>query len=214
MTQTRWRELAAVPITVAAIAFVASYAWRVIADLERPLGTVTLTVMGVAWAMFVVDFIVNVALAPDRRRYFVTHLHEFLIVLLPALSPLRLLQFIAVLVIMQRAATNLRERVVYYTAGSALLLVVIAAIAVLDVERDAPGATITSFGNALWWALVTITTVGYGDFTPVTVLGRMIAAGLMVCGIALLSTGAGTVASWLLDRGRGASQPGQPPLPR
>jgi len=81
---------------------------------------------------------------------------------------------------------------------------------VLDVERDAQDATITSFGNALWWAIVTITTVGYGDFTPVTVLGRLIAAWLMVCGIALLSTGAGAVASWLLDRGKAQTQPAGP----
>ena len=49
--------------------------------------------------------------------------------------------------------------------------------------------------------MVTITTVGYGDLTPVTVLGRTIATGLMVCGIALPSTGASSVASWLFERG-------------
>jgi voltage-gated potassium channel len=52
---------------------------------------VTLVVMGIVWAMFAVDFTVNLVLAPRRGRYFITHLHEFLIVLLPALAPLRLL---------------------------------------------------------------------------------------------------------------------------
>lgn len=173
-----------------------------IADLDPPLSTVTLVVMGGAWVIFVIDYVVNIALATNRGRYFLTHLHEFLIVLLPALAPLRLLQFIAILAVVYRAANNLRERVVYYASGSAALLVFVASNTVLDVERDAEGATITSFGNALWWAIVTITTVGYGDFTPVTMLGGLIAAGLMVCGIALLSAGAGTGASWLLDRGR------------
>jgi len=202
MTQTRWRSVMALPLMIGAIAFASSYAWRVIADLEPPLGTLTLVVMAVSWLLFVVDFFVNIALAPQRDHYVRTHLHELLIVLLPVISPLRLLVFIAMLGVVVRYAGRLRERVVLYAIGSAALLTFVAAVAVLDVERDAQGATITSFGNAVWWAIVTITTVGYGDLVPVTIPGRIIAAVLMVCGIALLSTGAGTVASWLLDRGR------------
>lgn len=91
MDQTRWRQLTKLPVTIAGIGFVASYSWRVIADLDQPYDTVTLVVMGIVWAMFAVDFTVNLVLAPRRGMYFITHLHEFLIVLLPALAPLRLL---------------------------------------------------------------------------------------------------------------------------
>ncbi|WP_237358201.1 potassium channel family protein [Rathayibacter tritici] len=60
-----------------------------------------------------------------------------------------------------------------------------ASLAVLDAERDTPGALITTFDQALWWAFVTITTVGYGDLYPVTGTGRFIAAGIMLGGIAM-----------------------------
>jgi voltage-gated potassium channel len=81
-----------------------------------------------------------------------------------------------------------------------MLLVFVAALAVLDAERSAPGATITTFGNALWWAFVTITTVGYGDFTPITITGRLIAGALMLGGVALLGIVTATLASWIVER--------------
>lgn len=73
-------------------------------------------------------------------------------------------------------------------------------MAVLETEREAPDASITSFGDALWWALTTVTTVGYGDHLPVTARGRLVAAALMVGGIALLGVVTATFASWLIDR--------------
>lgn len=69
----------------------------------------------------------------------------------------------------------------------------------LDAEENEPGANITNFGDALWWALTTITTVGYGDHYPTTLLGRLVAGGLMVGGIAVLGVVTASVASWLMD---------------
>jgi voltage-gated potassium channel len=60
------------------------------------------------------------------------------------------------------------------------------ALGVYVVERDAPGTTITNLGDAFWWAVVTVTTVGYGDIYPVTLEGRMIAIVVMIVGIAIL----------------------------
>jgi voltage-gated potassium channel len=80
----------------------------------------------------------------------------------------------------------LRGRVVPYVAASAALLVFVGALAVLDVEQSAPDAKILTFGDAIWWAVATITTVGYGDMYPVTPLGRMVAGALMMGGIAVL----------------------------
>jgi voltage-gated potassium channel len=76
----------------------------------------------------------------------------------------------------------------------------VAALAVLDAERDAPNATITNFGDALWWAVTTITTVGYGDRYPVTTEGRLIAGALMVAGIALVGVITASLASWFVQR--------------
>lgn len=73
------------------------------------------------------------------------------------------------------------------------------ALAVLDVEANAPESNLTSFGDAVWWAMTTITTVGYGDHYPVTVLGRCVAAGLMIGGVAVLGVVTAAVASWMVQ---------------
>lgn len=70
----------------------------------------------------------------------------------------------------------------------------------LTVERGASGSTITDFGTALWWAFVTVTTVGYGDFSPVTFQGKIIAVVLMFTGIALIGIVTATLASWIVDQ--------------
>jgi voltage-gated potassium channel len=89
--------------------------------------------------------------------------------------------------------------VAIYVAGGAALLVFCASLAVLDAERSNPNSNIKSFGDAVWWAITTMTTVGYGDHYPVTGLGRVVAFGLMVGGVALLGTVSATLASWLIE---------------
>ena len=79
------------------------------------------------------------------------------------------------------------------------LLAFCAALAVLDAERSSPDANITDFGDAIWWAITTMTTVGYGDRYPVTSVGRLVAFGLMIGGIALFGTVTATLASWLVE---------------
>jgi len=89
--------------------------------------------------------------------------------------------------------------VAVYIAGGASLLAFCAALAVLDAERASPDANIVDFGDAIWWAVTTMTTVGYGDRFPVTGTGRLVAFGLMIGGIALLGTVTATLASWLVE---------------
>jgi voltage-gated potassium channel len=84
-------------------------------------------------------------------------------------------------------------------AGGASLLAFVAALAVLDVERSSPDANIGDFGDAIWWAVTTMTTVGYGDHYPVTGIGRAVGFGLMLGGIALLGAVTATLASWLVE---------------
>lgn len=73
------------------------------------------------------------------------------------------------------------------------------ALAVYNCEHSAPGATIRTFGDSVWWAAATLSTVGYGDVTPVTPWGRVIAVAMMGCGIALLGAVTGSFSSWLLQ---------------
>jgi len=67
------------------------------------------------------------------------------------------------------------------------------------IERDSSGSNIHSYGDAVWWAMETITTVGYGDHHPITVPGRWIAAGLMVIGVALVGVITATVVTWFFS---------------
>jgi len=73
---------------------------------------------------------------------------------------------------------------------------------VTSVERDAAEANIASFGDGLWWALTTMTTVGYGDRFPVTLEGRLVAAALMLAGIAVLGVLTASIAAWFLSQFR------------
>jgi voltage-gated potassium channel len=79
----------------------------------------------------------------------------------------------------------------------ALLMVIFCSIAILQVENS-PNSNIHTAEDAIWWAFVTVTTVGYGDKYPVTTEGRIIAGMLMVTGVGLFGTFTGFIASWFL----------------
>jgi voltage-gated potassium channel len=202
MTAQRWERLTSWPLTGLALAFLLAYAWPIL-DPSLPGGarTVTSTFTTVAWLAFAVDYAVRIALADRRWHYVLHHPLDLAVVALPMLRPLRLLRLVTLLSVLNRhAGSALRGRVVSYTIGSAVMLSGIAALAVLDAERRAPQANITGIGDALWWSLTTMTTVGYGDLFPVTTTGRLVGAGLMLGGIALLGVVTATIASWLVDR--------------
>jgi voltage-gated potassium channel len=88
----------------------------------------------------------------------------------------------------------------------AILLVIFSAIGILQVEND-PNSNIKTAEDAIWWAYVTITTVGYGDKFPVTTEGRIIAAILMTTGVGLFGTFTALVASWFVVDNKSTSQP-------
>lgn len=70
----------------------------------------------------------------------------------------------------------------------------------LDAERRSADPTIVTLSDALWWSLTTMTTVGYGDLYPTTLEGRLIAATLMLSGIALLGVVTASIAAWFVER--------------
>ena len=130
------------------------------------------------------------------RRYIVRHPLDVLSVLVPQLRPLRLLAIFT-------SGTRLMTAKGALATGqivvlSVVLLTWVSAVAVFNAEMGVPGSDIVTFGDALWWAVVTMTTVGYGDFTPVSAAGRAIAVVLMVVGIALLGVITASVASWFV----------------
>ncbi|QGN50864.1 potassium channel family protein [Micromonospora sp. WMMD558] len=205
---TRWERVTALPLTVLSLVFLAAYAAPILdpqlgAGWRRACQLTTLAI----WLLFWLDIGVRFVQQPDRRRFVREHLFDLAVLLLPVLRPLRALRLVTVvLTLSRRTEIWVRGRLGVYVAATTLLLVVVAALAVLDAERYAPDSSITSYGDALWWAAVTITTVGYGDFYPVTTEGRFVAVGLMIGGIGLIGFVTGSLATWIVDRVSGRGQ--------
>lgn len=159
----------------------------------------------VIWLVFAADLLLRARFSERWFRYLVSHPVDVVVVALPALRPLRVLRVFAathVLISKSGQLSILRTTQAITTATS--LLVLVGALTVLDAEREGDDPTIVTFGDALWWSLTTVTTVGYGDMTPVTGTGRAVAAALMLVGISLLGAITASVAAWFIDRTRPA----------
>ncbi|MGA8331344.1 MAG: potassium channel family protein [Mycobacterium sp.] len=200
-TLQRWERRAEWPLAGAAITFLVLFSTQV---LDQPHGRQAHIVWAVDWAiwgLFVLDYFVRLYLATNRWHWFRQHLLDFAIVTLPLLRPLRLLRLLVLIEVLQKAVGDaFRGRIVIYTVSGVLLLIYTASLAVFDKERYQHGATITSFGKALWWSTTTVTTVGYGDVYPVTNTGRAIAVLLMLGGIGLVGVVTAALASWIIER--------------
>jgi voltage-gated potassium channel len=197
----RWERRVEVPLLLLALAFLVAYAWPVLdTSLDRDLRGGLDDVAWAVWAVFVADYAVRVYLA-RTWSYVIRHWYDVPLIALPMLRPLRVLRVLAFARMVNRSATGgLVERAAVYVGGAAIMSVGLGAVAVLDAERNAPNANITSFGDALWWASTTVTTVGYGDRYPVTTEGRLIAVVLMVVGIGLVGAVTASVATWMVSR--------------
>lgn len=193
-----WRQRTEWPLIGVAVIFLVAYGLPIaMADLPRWVDALCGTLMTVAWLVFAMDYVVRLSLSDDKWHFVRRYWLDLLVVALPLL---RLLLLVKVLQRFSRSGMQrLRGRVVTYATGGTALLILTSALAITDTERGAPGATIEGLGDGFWWAITTMTTVGYGDQFPVTTAGRFIAAGLMVGGIALLGVVTATLASWMVQ---------------
>ncbi|HWO57340.1 MAG TPA: ion transporter [bacterium] len=189
-------------------------------DTFVPAGEDTETILSVAdtliCVLFLIDFLVSLISAPNRWRYLRTWGWIDLLSSIPAVNLARLGRAARVLRILRvlrgvRATKVLSSFILEKRAESAvlaaailtLLLLVFSSIAVLGLERGVENANIRTAEDALWWAVATVTTVGYGDRYPITTEGRVIAGILMIAGVGLFGTFSGFVASWFLAPRRG-----------
>lgn len=160
------------------------------------------------WAAFAVEYAVKVRLAVDRRRFVRHHLLDLAVVAVPILRPLRLARLFRfvrlsrVTVVLGDGLKRAKAMLTHHGLHLVLLsvtVIVFAGAALEDVlERHAPGSTIHNFGDGLWWAIVTVTTVGYGDKVPVTGAGKFVAVVLMLTGIGLVGFLTASVASFFV----------------
>ncbi|MFI8436461.1 potassium channel family protein [Streptomyces sp. NPDC079020] len=197
----RWEQRTEVPLFIASVVFLLGYAVRVLAPHDTgPWRDIALALVCSTWLLFAVDYAARLRLSGLGARFVRVRWLDTLVLALPLLRPLRVIRvYAAVQSRRDRPRLSLYARVMAYAGLSALLLGFTAALAVYHQEHTAAGATIRTFGDAVWWACATLTTVGYGDATPVTPGGRTVAAMLMVCGLALLGAVTGSFSSWLLQ---------------
>ncbi len=201
MTSELWRKYSEWPLAAAAVVFLVTYSIEVIGNVPDRSATVFDIIIWATWALFVIDYVVNLILAERRVHWFTHNLHAAAILALPILRPLRLMRLLSVMQFSHRlAGRRLRGRILTYALAIATLLVYVAALAALDAEQNVRGASITNIGAALWWAASTITGTGYGDVVPVTLLGKLVGVGLMVGGLAVVGVIAASFASWMVER--------------
>ena len=161
-------------------------------------------------AVFLADFAWSLYRAENRVRYFLTWGWVDLLSSIPtfdlarwgraarAARLIRLLRGVrATRTLLSVAIERRAQSALVAAALVSLLLVLGARISILQVET-APESNIKSAEDALWWAITTITTVGYGDRYPTTIEGRVVGGGLMVAGVGLFGMLSGFLASWFV----------------
>lgn len=165
----------------------------------------------VACCLFAFDFVQRFRRAPSKRQF----MHWGWIDLLacvPNVDALRVGRFVQILRILRllrgiRSVQRLFGMMfvsksrggVATVATTMFLLVVFSSVAILICEKG-EGANIRTAGDAIWWSVTTVTTVGYGDRYPVTFGGRLVAMGLMIAGVGLFGILSGVVASLFLGK--------------
>jgi voltage-gated potassium channel len=162
------------------------------------------------WALFVIEYFVKLYLAPERWRYVKTHILDLIIVVVPFFRPLRVARLIRLQVLLRvgviggeavrRTRQVLTHKGFHFVVLFVGILIFLCAGLVTVAENHAHGATIHDYGQGLWWAMVTVTTVGYGDRVPVTPFGQGVAVILMLVGIGLIGVLTATVASYFIEQ--------------
>ncbi len=186
------------------------------AMMLMPLDEETFRLLGlidvVACMVFFIDFLRQLYKAESRTRYFFTWGWLDLIASIPSIDAFRWGRAVRLVRVAQmlrgvrsgrhliRILGHYRRRSVAAVSGLiAFLSVTIGSMGILHFELGVTNSNIRTAEDAIWWAWVTITTVGYGDYAPVTTGGRVVAAILMVVGVGLFSSLSGLIASWLLQ---------------
>jgi voltage-gated potassium channel len=166
-------------------------------------------VQWVCWFAFAVDLIYGIWKAENRKEFLKRHPLEIASVLLPFLRPLRLMRVISFgSLALQKVAIGRQFAITVKVAISALFISYIAAIQITISERGVEGSNIKTFSDGLWWAVTTVTTVGYGDRYPTTTEGRFLAVLLMITGISLVGVITASVAAWFVKLSQDESEQG------
>lgn len=153
----------------------------------------------VCWFAFALDLVAGVISADSKKQYLYRHPLEIASVFLPFLRPLRLMRVISFgSLAIQKIAIGRQFAITVKVAITAVFVAYISAVQITISERNVDGSNIKSFEDGIWWAVTTVTTVGYGDRFPTTTEGRLLAVLLMLVGISLVGVITASVASWFV----------------
>ncbi|WP_345761612.1 potassium channel family protein [Diaminobutyricibacter sp. McL0608] len=198
----RWEDVTTWPLMAASVLFLIAYSWSILDRTLTSDGAIVIgVILAVVWVAFIVDYTVRIVLSP-HKWFFIGHSKvDLLSVILPIARPFRLLKYLGRIPLLGgNSGAALRRRVIIIAATFVVMFIYVISLAEYAAERGAKGANITSFGDSIWWACVTMATVGYGDYFPITIMGRVLAVILMIGGIAIVGTASGTLVSFLNDR--------------
>ncbi len=187
-------------LTFLALAFLFAYSYPAfVLNIDQSVQSVLNLIQLVSWLAFALDLVFGLYKSNSKSRFLRQHPLELLAVLLPFFRPLRLLRFISFgTLVFEKVNLGKSIAISFKVISTALFLTYLAGIEITLAERGQPGATIQNVGDGFWWAITTLTTVGYGDIYPTTTEGRLIAVGLMVSGICVLGVISATVAAWFV----------------
>lgn len=198
----RYQKSSLIPLTVLALIFLCTYLGEAFGYTFGSVGPQEFGILNnLVWLIFALDYILMLILSENRFGFVRSHPIELLLVLIPHLRPLRALRILFLFErIVGKANQQVFVSVPYYVSGAALLIVLLAAGAIYPVESNLPEANIKTPQDAIWWAAVTVTTVGYGDKFPISSEGRFIAVGLMITGIAVVGSITASLAAWIVSK--------------
>jgi len=205
----RYERATELPMAFLALAIIPLLIITFAVELSTEAEAAVWTIDWIIWSIFALDLGIRTYLAERRLNYLLHHWYDVLIVALPFLRPLRVLRSVRVLRVARLApfivkatantADLFRNRGIQWVVGAGVLAVFATAGVTYLLERNAEGGTIDDPGTALWWAVSTVTTVGYGDTFPVTPEGRGIAVFLMLLGVAFFAWVTASVAAFLVE---------------
>jgi voltage-gated potassium channel len=199
----RAERILEIPVIVAALLTIPVIAIEQ-SGLADPWDIIAVGLNWAIWLVFLIELVVMLALVPDRRRWLRENPLDLpLVILTPPILPpglqslraLRLLRLLRLLRVARIARRLFSLDGLRYASFLALLTLVGGAAAFQVAERTEQAV---SFADSLWWAITTMTTVGYGDVLPKTELGRVIASAVMVVGIGFIALITGAVAERFL----------------
>jgi voltage-gated potassium channel len=180
-------------------------AWLVIGIVVLTTGvnhsasTVLVAILFVLWVIMLVEYLVRLVVTPDTALYLKRRWVEPVTVMVPPFQGWHVVGIEKMTLLVREGELRLEAILKHHSLFRVLIAVgatlFVGAWLVLLFEEKAKGSNIHDYPEALWWAIVTVTTVGYGDRYPVTEGGRIVAVILMLVGIGLIGVLTATVAS-------------------